>query len=195
MKLLLATRNKHKMEEIASIFQIEDLELETLADHPELPEVVEDRETFEGNSVKKATELARLSGIAAMADDSGLEVDALDGAPGVYSARYSGTHGDDSANNRKLLRKLEGEANRTARFRCVISLANPDGNCESVEGVCEGQIAIEPSGSNGFGYDPVFMPTGWEKTFAEMDSQDKNAISHRAKALEKAKAAWFAAGE
>jgi len=191
MKLLLATGNKNKIREIESIFRVDGLEFATLADIPGLPEVVEDRDSFAGNAVKKAASLCAASGLPALADDSGLEVDALDGAPGVYSARYSGIHGDDEANNRKLLDALQACTDRSARFRCVIALARKPNEVETVEGVCEGHIARAPSGSNGFGYDPVFIPQGYESTFAELAPDLKNSISHRAQALQRAYRRWF----
>jgi XTP/dITP diphosphohydrolase len=191
MKLLLATANKHKLREIRSIFQSADLEFATPEDFDSLPEVVEDRDTFEGNAVKKACELAAASGLTAMADDSGLEVDALGGAPGVYSARYSGVHGDDRANNAKLLMEMTGIEERTARFRCVIALAQPTGEVDTVAGVCNGVIAHAATGENGFGYDPVFIPAGYEQTFAELGPEIKNSISHRARALQEACRKWF----
>lgn len=191
MRLLLATGNKHKIREIKSIFKVDGLDFATMADYPDLPEVVEDRDSFEGNAIKKASALAAATGLQAMADDSGLEVDSLDGAPGVYSARYSGVHGDDEANNRKLLDSLQGCMDRSARFRCVIALARGPNDIDTVEGVCEGRIAQSPAGANGFGYDPVFIPEGYDLTFAELDPEVKNSISHRFRALEKAYLCWF----
>ena len=190
MKLLLATGNAHKIEEIMAIFKIDGLEFATLKDFGDLPEVVEDRETFSGNSIKKAITLARATGLLAMADDSGLEVSALDGAPGVYSARYAGLHGDDVANNSKLLHEMRDVIDRSARFRCAIALATPDGDSNCVEGVCEGHIAHEPAGEQGFGYDPLFIPLECNKSFAQLGADIKNRISHRAHALRKAHAAW-----
>lgn len=195
MKILLATRNRNKVEEIRSIFDVKDLEFVDLGDYPHIPEVVEDRDSFEGNSAKKATELAGATGLLAIADDSGLEVPTLDYEPGVCSARYSGIHGDDAANNEKLLRRLEDKDDRSARFRCVITLAKPDGNLSSVEGVCQGDIAMNPAGKNGFGYDPIFIPEGHTKTFAEIDPSTKNRISHRAKALQMARSRWIRDGK
>jgi XTP/dITP diphosphohydrolase len=125
-----------------------------------------------------------------MADDSGLEVEALDGAPGVYSARYAGEHCSYADNNRKLLRELAGKENRAARFRTVIALSDPEGSVQTVDGECAGVIIEELRGTNGFGYDPLFVPAGYTKTFAELDSEEKNRISHRARALHKAHDAW-----
>ena len=192
MKLVIATRNAHKLEEIKAIFDFEGLEVGSAFDYPEIPDVVEDGDTFEANAVKKAVEIARATGCRAMADDSGLEVDALGGAPGVYSARYAGEPCSDDANNEKLLRELAGCNNRSARFRSVIALADPDGNVQTVGGSCPGVILDELRGSNGFGYDPLFVPDGFGETFAELSSKVKNSISHRARALEKARQAWGA---
>jgi len=191
MQLLIATRNRHKLDEIQAILNSEDLEIIGLDDIPPIPETVEDGDSFEANAVKKATEAARSSGLTTLADDSGLEVDALDGAPGIHSARYAGEHGDDSANIVKLLKELGDAEDRTARFRCVIALATPEGEVRTVQGTCEGRIGFELCGENGFGYDPVFIPAGFSKTFAELSSAEKDSISHRGKALAAAKKAWW----
>lgn len=158
--------------------------LYSLDDFPGSPEVEEDQDTFEGNAVKKAAAVCRHTGKPAIADDSGLEVYALGGAPGVFSARYSGT-GDDRKNLEKVLCELQGveKERRGARFVCVIALAFPDGRVETFQGSVEGRIGIEPRGGSGFGYDPVFYPEGHERTFAEMSPQEKDALSHRGKAL------------
>jgi XTP/dITP diphosphohydrolase len=161
------------------------LELETL---PFPVEVDEDQETFAGNAWKKATEIAVATGIACLADDSGLEVDALGGRPGVFSARYSGEDATDASNNRKLLEELRGVADdrRTARFRCAIAVVDPGGRLlAATDGVCEGRIGHEPKGLHGFGYDPLFIPDGYSQTLAELGPETKNAISHRAKAAAK----------
>ncbi len=193
MKLLVATRNKHKLDEIRQIFALPGLELLAADEVPGLPEdVVEDAETFEGNALKKARELCAASGLWTLADDSGLEVVALDNAPGVYSARYAGEPCSYPANNAKLLRELAGVADRGARFRCVIALCAPDGREWTVDGGCEGRIIEETRGAHGFGYDPLFVPDGYEKTFAELDGATKNRISHRGRALAAAAAAWHA---
>lgn len=192
MKLLIASRNAKKLKEIKSILQVPGLELVSAADVPGAPDVEEDGTTFEENAGKKAATLAKATGLWALADDSGLEVDALGGAPGVYSARYAGEPTKYSANNRKLLKALAGETNRRARFRCVIALASPQGEVKTVEGACEGVIADAPRGRKGFGYDPLFIPEGHALTFAEMDAADKNRISHRGRALAKADAEWSA---
>jgi XTP/dITP diphosphohydrolase len=191
MKLLIATRNRHKLDEIRAILGAGvGLELVGADEIPGLPEVVEDGDTFAANAARKASALARASGLWSLADDSGLEVDALGGAPGVISARYAGEPADPAANNRKLLRALDGVADRRARFRCAIALAEPGGAVRTVEGRCEGSIAHAPRGAGGFGYDPLFVPEGGRETFAEMDPARKNAISHRGRALAAAAAAW-----
>lgn len=192
MQLVVATRNRHKLAEIRALFDLPGLELVSALDFPEIPDVEEDGKTFEENAVKKAVTLARATGYWALADDSGLEVEALGGAPGVYSARYAGVPVSYPANNAKLLRELEGVKNRKARFRCVIALSSPSGVARTVEGHCEGRILHEPRGSHGFGYDPVFVPDGFDRTFAEMEPAAKNAISHRGRALQKAREAWQA---
>ncbi|MBU1695015.1 MAG: XTP/dITP diphosphatase [Verrucomicrobia bacterium] len=190
MKLILATRNRHKLEEIRTLFELPGLELSSALDHPEIPDVEENGKTFEENAVKKAVTLARATGCWALADDSGLEVDALGGAPGVYSARYAGEPVSYPANNAKLLRELTGVTDRRARFLCVVALASPSGQARTVEDRCEGRIIHEVRGTRGFGYDPLFVPDGFEKTFAEMEASAKHAISHRGRALQKARAAW-----
>jgi len=190
MKLFVATKNPHKLAEIRAILDLPSLSLVGLESFPDLPDVDEDCETFEGNARKKAVEMAAATGLWALADDSGLEVDALHGAPGVRSARYAGEPCDYRANNAKLLRELQGVKDRRARFRCALALAHPDGTVRSLEGCCEGVIADEPRGDNGFGYDPLFIPEGYSSTFAEMSETTKNAISHRAEALRRARREW-----
>lgn len=216
--LLIATRNMHKVKEIRVILG-SDFRFESLEDFPQAPELVEDALTFAGNATRKAVELAKWLGnrqIKAfatqyvLADDSGLEVDALHGAPGVHSARFAaldtGQPGNSSAedNNAKLLRLLKDvrRDQRTARFRCVLALtpilkaenesASPvcsadafELQTELFEGSCEGLIDFEPRGQGGFGYDPLFLPTGYDQTFSELGEDVKNRLSHRAKALEK----------
>ncbi len=190
MKLIIATRNAHKLQEIRAIFDFKDLEVLSAFDFPEIPDVVEDRDTLEGNAIKKAIEIAQATGCWALADDSGLEVEALDGAPGVYSARYAGEHCSYADNNEKLLRELNGIENRSARFRTVVALSDPGGSTQTVAGKCPGIIIDKPHGTNGFGYDPLFVPEGYSETFAELDSDIKNRISHRARALQQAHAQW-----
>lgn len=194
MKLLLATGNRHKLHEIKAILSHPGVELLSLDEFPDMPSVIEDRDTFEGNAAKKAAETARLANLWALADDSGLEVDALDGAPGIYSARYAGEPVDYARNNAKLVDALKGVTDRSARFRCVIALSTPEGQVRTVEGHCEGHITDAPRGNQGFGYDPLFVPCGHTMTFAQMPAELKNAISHRAAALRAAREAW-ASGE
>ncbi len=188
--LFIATANPHKLSEIRDIFSVPGLRLLDMNDFPDLPEVVEDKDTFAGNAIKKAQEMAEYTGYWAMADDSGLEVDALNGAPGVFSARYAGDDVDYMANNEKLLRELSGVSERTARFRCVVALCSPDGDVFTVDGCCEGRIAESLSGNGGFGYDPLFIPVGENRTFAEMPQEEKNRISHRGVALKNAYFEW-----
>jgi XTP/dITP diphosphohydrolase len=190
MQLLVATRNAHKLQEIRAILNLPRLVLSGADEVPGLPEVDEDAPTFEGNALKKARTLALASGRWTLADDSGLEVDALGGAPGVISARYAGPEASTPANNAKLLRALDGVKNRRARFRCVLALCAPDSRTWTVEGRCEGKILEAPRGAQGFGYDPLFVPDGHEQTFSELAGDVKNRISHRAAALRRAVAEW-----
>lgn len=190
MRLLIATTNPHKIEEIRAIFSIPSLELVAPRDLGISAEVDEDGATFEANAAKKAATLARLSGLWALADDSGLEVESIGNEPGVRSARYAGEPVNYEANNRKLLRAIPSGATRRARFRCAIALASPQGEVRTVEGECRGSIADAPRGKGGFGYDPLFVPDGYAETFGEMDSALKNNLSHRGAALRKASAAW-----
>lgn len=192
MKLVIATQNPKKLKELKTLLNLPGVELICALDLPDAPEILEDGVDFHENAIKKAATLARLTKCWALGDDSGLEVDALNGAPGVHSARYAGEPVKYSANNKKLLHALLGESNRKARFRCVIALASPDGEARCVEGTCEGVITEALRGRKGFGYDPLFQPTGYSQTFAEMDSAEKNLISHRGKALAQAKQAWGA---
>lgn len=189
MKLVIATRNKHKVEEIGDILSGLDVELVLSSEFPDVPDVEEDGATLEANAVKKACVVSDATGLPALADDTGLEVDALGGAPGVYSARYSGEPPDYRRNNDKLLRELDGvpEAERTARFRCVVALARPGADVTTVEGVTAGRILTERRGAGGFGYDPLFLPEGHERTYAEMSAAEKNALSHRGKAVRAAR--------
>ncbi len=191
MKLLIATRNRHKVAEIKSILAIEGCELLAADEVPGLPEdVEEDSNTFEGNALKKARTLRDASGMWTLADDSGLEVAALNGAPGVLSARYAGEPCDNAKNNAKLLCALKGVADRRARFRCALALCAPDGREWTLDGICPGHIAESPSGIEGFGYDPLFIPDGFTESFASMPSSQKNTISHRARALAAAAREW-----
>lgn len=172
--------------------RIPSLLLVDLSAFPAVPEVEEDGDTFQANARKKAVETSLRTGCWTLADDSGLEVDALGGAPGVRSARYAGEPVDYAANNAKLLRELGDRSDRRARFRCVIALAEPGGEVRTVEGRCEGSIARAEHGRNGFGYDPLFIPDGYTVTFADMAGEQKNRISHRAAALRAAAGAWHA---
>lgn len=197
MNLLIATKNRHKVDEISAILRIPGLRLFSMHDYPDLPDVEEDGGTFEANAAKKAITLARVTGLWSLADDSGLEVDALGGEPGVHSARYAGEPVSYAANNRKLLGALRGASDRRAHFRSVIALASPAGLCRTVEGRCSGHIITEERGAAGFGYDPLFVPDGHAQTFAEMSADLKNSISHRSASLRKACEAWgaFLAGQ
>ena len=192
MKILIASRNAHKIQEIREIFDLPGVEWVSTAAFPELADVVEDGDTFEANALKKATELARATGLWALADDSGLEVAALGNAPGVYSARYAGEPCNHANNNAKLLRELSGKTDRSARFRCVAALSDPAGRAETVSGSCPGRIVETLRGTQGFGYDPLFVPDGHEATFAEMGNEQKNTLSHRGRALALAKGKWGA---
>lgn len=188
MKIFLATGNKHKIDEIKAIFKnLKDIEILSIKDGIEIPEVIEDGNTFEANSAKKALEIAKFTGMITIADDSGLCVDALDGAPGVYSARYSGEGATDASNNEKLIKNLQGIENRKAHFVSVITLGKPDGKSYSFRGEVEGEIIDTPRGNTGFGYDPHFYVEKYGKTLAEMPEM-KNVISHRANALKKLEA-------
>ena len=183
MTSVLATRNPGKISEIEAL--LPGVRCAPAASFPGCPEPEESGRTFEENALIKARAVSRYTGRTALADDSGLEVDALDGAPGVRSARYAGDRASDGENLRRLLDALDGvdEASRAARFRCVVAVVAPDGGAWTAEGVCEGGILREPRGESGFGYDPVFVPAGYDKTFAELDAGVKNRISHRAMAL------------
>jgi XTP/dITP diphosphohydrolase len=188
MELLVATRNRGKVLELGALLKGTTVRLCSYRDFRDLPEVEEDGATFAENATKKAVTLAAHTGLLTIADDSGLEVDALGGRPGVMSARYAGPDATDKENNEKLLAELRGvpEGRRAARFRCAIAIANPEGLIAVVEGVCEGRIAPEERGTEGFGYDPLFMKADLVKTFAELSLELKNRVSHRALALEKA---------
>ena len=182
-KLLVSTRNQHKLREITAILAGTGVELVSLDAFPDAPEVIEDRDTLEGNAAKKSEELHALTGIPTMADDTGLEVDALGGAPGVLSARYAGEDASPADNRRLMLERMEDTDDRRARFRTVIAMTTDEGT-RLFEGACEGVITREERGKGGFGYDPIFLPDGHAETFAEMDADTKNAISHRGRALQ-----------
>ena len=187
-KLILATHNYGKLKEIKGILNDLSIELGSLLDYSSIPEVVEDGKTLEENALKKAREIFRLTGIPTLADDTGLEVLYLGMAPGVISARYAGEKVSYEANNRKLLKELDNVPahKRTAQFRCVAAFIAKD--IEKItEGICQGKIIEYLRGTGGFGYDPLFIPDGYELTFAELSIDIKNQISHRAKAFQKMK--------
>ncbi len=184
-RIVIGTYNQKKKEEIRSILNGEPFTLLDLDDFENPPDIVEDGVTFEDNATKKAIELARFCKMCVMADDSGLEVDALDRRPGVFSSRYCGVNAGDSEKCLNILKELEGvpSEKRTARFRCAIALASPEKIQFVVEASCEGFINTEPCGKNGFGYDPIFYIPKYEQTMAELGAEVKNRISHRALAL------------
>lgn len=185
MKLLIASNNAHKVREIKALIGEYFDQVLSLQEAGIEADVEETGTTFAENAQIKAEAIANLSGCAAIADDSGLMVDALGGAPGVYSARYAGHHGDDAANNALLIRNLSDvPAPRTAQFVSSIALVRPGRPVLITTGVCPGTITFEPHGNNGFGYDPYFVPDGMTQTFAELPAEVKNAISHRARALD-----------
>ncbi len=185
--IIAASKNKHKIKEIEKITNKFGMKIIS-RDEANIPnvEIIEDGKTFEENSLKKAKEISKLCNRITIADDSGLMVDALDGAPGVFSARFSGEDSDDETNNKKLLELLKDvkDIDRTAKFVSVITMYYPDGTSLVARGECKGKINFKPLGENGFGYDPLFVPDNFEKTFAELTEDEKNSISHRAKALE-----------
>ena len=188
MKLVLATQNRDKIREIRHLLEELPVTIMTFEDFPDFPDIEETGKTLEENAILKASGIALYTGCAALADDSGLEVDALDGAPGVYSSRFAGPGCTYDDNNRKLLKELEGvpDDKRTARFRTVIAVAWDADKVDTVEGRAEGVITVEKAGGDGFGYDPVFFYPPAGKTFAEMTLEEKNRVSHRGKALVKA---------
>ena len=189
MRILIATMNEGKLREYERLLaDVPGIELETIAFLAEAVNVVEDRDTLGGNALKKATEIAKVAGMPCLADDSGLEVDALGGRPGVYSARYAGEGATDAENNVKLLDELGGTGDdaRAARFRCAIALVDESGRqLATAEGACEGRIGRKLRGTHGFGYDPLFVPDGHTQTMAELGPETKNKISHRAQAAAK----------
>ena len=190
IELLVATTNRGKFAEVQAFLKQLPLRIISLGSLTNPPEVIEDGQTFKENALKKARTLAQFSGLSTLADDSGLEVDALNGAPGIYSARYAGADGDDERNNQKLLRELENvpETWRTARFVCALALCIPGANDVhewAAQESCEGRIAFGLSGSQGFGYDPLFFYPPFGKTFGEITREKKATVSHRGKALQK----------
>ena len=182
-RIVFATNNAHKLSEVKAVLG-DGYELVTLREVGITEDIPETGATLDENASIKARYVFERTGLDCFADDTGLEVEALDGAPGVHSARYATDGHDFAANNRKLLRELEGKSNRKARFRTVISLII-DGMERQVEGIVEGEIATSESGAEGFGYDPLFIPEGYDRTFAEMSAEEKNAISHRGRAVAK----------
>ncbi len=186
MKIVIATSNQNKLRELKELLKGFDVQLLSLTDFPDCPPVVEDGESFAENALKKAQTICAHTGLLTIADDSGLEVDCLEGSPGIFSARYAGEGADDRKNYGKLLREIKGVTpeNRGARFRCVLAIAAPCGRQRIVEGEYRGRIITKPRGENGFGYDPVFLDTISGLTFAEMTHDQKNQISHRARALQ-----------
>ena len=187
LQILAATSNKHKIEEFRGAFRVleEKMKIITLDDIPAFPPAEETGVSFEENSMLKAQTASAFADMPAFADDSGLEVAALDGAPGVYSARFAGDNASDADRIAKLLDMMKGKTNRRARFVCVMSLAYRGTPVKSFRGEVNGEIIFEPRGSHGFGYDPVFVPDGYTQTFGELGSEIKEKISHRANALEK----------
>jgi XTP/dITP diphosphohydrolase len=183
--IVLATRNKGKVEEIRSIVQGVPVIFESVLDYPDIPEVIEDGKTLEENAIKKAKVIFEYTGLPSLSDDTGLEVFALDMRPGVFSARFAGENVTYDDNNRKLLLELNGVdmTRRTARFRCVAAFVGK-GTEKITTGVCRGKIGLAVKGNGGFGYDPLFIPDGYDKTFAELSVDEKNRISHRARAFE-----------
>lgn len=186
-ELVLATRNRHKGEELAVLLGDLGIRIRTLDEFPDAPDVVEDGATCEANAIKKAKAIAAATGLPAVADDTGLEVDALEGRPGAYAARYAGEAATYEDNCRKLLRELGAvpQKQRTARFLTVAAIAMPSGNVQVTHGMLEGLITEAPKGDRGFGYDPVFLVPELRKTLAELTAEEKNRVSHRAKAFTK----------
>ena len=193
MKLVLATHNQGKVRELTRMLRrgwvtqpLQHIEVISLKTYPDAPEVIEDGKTYAENAAKKASVIAEYTGHLALADDAGLEVDALNGAPGINSKRWAGEDATDAIRIAKLLEALEGITDRRARFVAAIAVVHPDAVPKGVLGVCEGHITHAPKGESGFGYDPVFVPDGYNQTFAELGEAIKNQISHRAKALRQA---------
>lgn len=184
-EIVLASRNPNKIEELRELLSLPDLRVLSTADFPELEEVDEDALTLEGNALKKAHYVAMVTGLPSLADDTGLEVSALNGAPGIYSARYAGEQASYDDNVEKLLSEMENIEQRKAQFRTVVAFVDADKQW-MFEGVCRGHISRYRKGVKGFGYDPIFVPDGFEQSFAEMGSKQKNSISHRGLAMKEA---------
>ncbi len=180
--IVIATNNLNKVREFKSLFPHSNIEFKSLKDLGYTKEIIEDGSSFEENAIIKAKQVALDLGMVAISDDSGLEVEALNNAPGIYSARYAGSHNDED-NNALLIKNMQGKTNRKARYVCAICVCQPTGEYKTVVGTCCGKIIDEPRGSNGFGYDPYFYIEDFKKTFAEVPLKQKNTISHRAKAL------------
>ncbi|MEG1933754.1 MAG: RdgB/HAM1 family non-canonical purine NTP pyrophosphatase [Kiritimatiellia bacterium] len=191
MKILIATRNAHKLTEIRALMP--EIDWIGTDAYPDVPDPEENGETFEANARIKAETWRDATGLPAIADDSGLSVDALLGAPGVFSARYAGVHGDTEANNAKVLAELAGvaPAQRSAHFVCALAYAVPGKVTRTVRGECSGTLLEQPRGANGFGYDPLFVPNGYEQTFGELSADVKAKLSHRARAFAQARDVWF----
>ena len=185
MKLLLATRNQNKVIEIKEILRDLDLEIISVSQFPNMPDVIEDKDTIKGNSIKKATECAEYSNLLTIADDTGLFVDALDGKPGVYAARFAGEGCSYKDNRIKMLKEMKNVSNRNAQFRTVCALVSPDGLIAATDGIVEGKITDKEFGDNGFGYDAIFRANETGRTFGEMTQTEKETISHRSRALKK----------
>lgn len=185
-KVVLATRNRFKIEELKTFLKNTGLEIFTLDDFPQMPPLIEDGTTFQENALKKARQVYRVTKLPSLADDSGLEVFYLNGRPGILSARYSGDSATDEKNNEKLLAEMRGVAprRRRCRFRAVLALVGEKFE-ELAEGECRGRLGEAPVGTNGFGYDPIFIPDGFSRTFAELTADEKNGISHRARAYQR----------
>lgn len=191
MKLVLASDNAHKLKEFRELFRTMDAELLSKAESGFTDEVEETGETFAENAFIKAEAVMRATGLPAIADDSGIAVDALGGEPGVRSARYTGNHADSDRDRYELLlRNLGDHTDRSARFVCALCCVFPNGDTLRAEGICEGSILTAPRGDNGFGYDPIFLPNGFERSMSELTMEEKNAISHRGKALAAFKREW-----
>lgn len=185
MKLLLATRNEDKVIEIIEILKELDVEIISASQFPDMPDVIEDKNTIKGNSIKKATECAEYSNLLTIADDTGLFVEALDGKPGIYAARYAGKNCSYKDNRAKMLEEMKNKSNRNAQFRTVCALVSPKGLIATTEGIVKGKITEEEYGSNGFGYDAIFKADETGSTFGEMTLPDKEKISHRSRAFNK----------
>ncbi len=188
MRLIVATKNKKKFQEIKDILKGLNLEISSLIDYPRSPRIIENGKTFKENAVKKAVKIASAMDALALGEDSGLCIDALGGAPGVYSARFAGSAKSDAQNNLKVLKLLEGKplSKRKAHYVCAVALADKNGLIGVVEGKCFGRIAFEPKGSHGFGYDPIFFIPKYGKTFGQLGEAIKHKMSHRFRALSKA---------